>query len=167
MKTEPRITKLSAYLAGAIEHAPDGGKAWRQELGAFILNDLHHNVFDPTVNEYELLTPEERASIRAWKQTNFPRYVATVRKIITNDLNMLEFQTDYIVCLWDEYAARGGGTHGELTYAFRLGIPVYLFTPLPLDHISGWVLSCAEVIVPSLTAMKAFLKTRYQPTTTP
>ena len=48
--------------------------------------------------------------------------------------------------LHDEAAARGAGTQGEITYAHRAGIPVYLVLGMPQEKISGWVLGCASEV---------------------
>ena len=54
------------------------------------------------------------------------RFRQTVKKIIAYDLDLIEHRCDAIVCYWDQYAGRGAGTQGELTFAHRKGIPVYL-----------------------------------------
>ncbi|MBN2057058.1 hypothetical protein JW905_19175 [bacterium] len=151
-----------AYLAGAIEHAPDKGIPWRRELTSFLEDELAHRVFDPTINEMALLDERERIGFRSWKKADLPRFRKTVRKIIDNDLNMLHSSTDYVICYWDQFTSMGGGTHGELTCAYRLGIPVFMVTPLTIDEISGWIVACTDEIFPDFGALKEYLKIRYR-----
>ncbi|HZE25358.1 MAG TPA: hypothetical protein VE054_15285, partial [Blattabacteriaceae bacterium] len=73
----------------------------------------------------------------------------TIQKIIAYDLDLIEHRCDAIVCYWDQYAGRGAGTQGELTFAHRMGIPVYLICGVPVEHISGWLLGCATEIFTS------------------
>ncbi len=146
---------MLAYLAGAIEYAPDLGRGWRQEIKPFLLS-LGHQVYDPAEDERKSLTEEEQRHLRAWKRADFTRFQIAVRKIILFDLEMVT-RADYIICYFDEHGLRGGGTAGELTFAFRRGIPVYMVTPLPLADISGWVLGCCTEIFGRFEDLKVFL----------
>jgi hypothetical protein len=156
-----RSTKPSrAYLSGAMEHAPDGGRAWREGMEAF-LGRLGHTAYNPARDVRKNLTDEEVARYRNWKASDPARFRAVVRKIIHHDLDILERDADYVICLWDEWTQRGGGTHGELTTAFRRGIPVFMVTELPLAEISGWIQGCCTEIFPSLEALQGFLRQQY------
>jgi hypothetical protein len=53
------------------------------------------------------------------------------------------------VAFWDDAAARGGGTAGEITLAYRLGKPVYLVLGMPRREASGWVIACATEVFES------------------
>jgi hypothetical protein len=77
------------------------------------------------------------------------------------DLDVMANQADYVVCLWDEAATRGGGTHAELTAATRKGIPVYMVTEMPATEISGWVLACVDRLFGNFEELKTFLTTTY------
>ncbi len=144
------------YLCGAIEYSPDHGKAWRGEITQF-LRALGHQVYDPALDEKKNLTEEEVAHFRSWKATDLPRFQQTVRKIIQYDLDWVEERCDAIIALWDEYSAKGAGSQGELTVAFRRGIPVYLVTALPVEKVSGWILACAQRVFGSFDELRAFL----------
>jgi nucleoside 2-deoxyribosyltransferase len=143
------------YLAGSIEYSPDKGKGWRLQT-ASALRELGHEVYDPAEDELKNLTEGEAREFRSWKQTDLERFRRTVRKIIEYDLDLIEQRTDAIVCYWDEYAGRGAGTQGELTFAHRLGIPVYLICGVPVDQISGWLLACATKIFNSFSEFQKF-----------
>ena len=147
---------MLAYLAGAIEYAPDLGRGWRRDFAAF-LRGLGHDVYDPAEDERKSLTEEEQRNLRAWKTTDLPRFQAAVRKIIDFDLDVVA-RADCVVCYWDENAARGGGTSAELTWARRRGIPVYMVTPLPLPSISGWVLGCCSGIYATFGELEALFR---------
>jgi hypothetical protein len=98
---------------------------------------------------------------RAWKATDLPRFQATVRKIIAWDLDRIESRADYLICYWDAAAARGGGTQGELTFAHRSGIPVYLVLGMPARVVSGWILGCASRLFDNFDDLQAFLTRTY------
>jgi nucleoside 2-deoxyribosyltransferase len=143
------------YLAGSIEYSPDKGKGWRLEIAAR-LRKLGHEVYDPAEDEMKNLTESEVREFRSWKQTDLERFRRTVQKIIAYDLDLIEQSADAIVCFWDEYAGRGAGTQGELTFAHRLGVPVYLVCGVPVTQISGWLLACATEIFQSFSEFQEF-----------
>ena len=151
---------MRAYLSGAIEYAPDHGRAWRAQVTPF-LNSLGHSVYDPAVDEKKNLSDEERAHFRHWKNADLPRFQQTIRKIIAWDLDWIENQTDYIICYWDEHVLKGAGTQAELTFAHRLGIPVYLVTEVPAERISGWILGCSTEVFSSFSDLESFFKERH------
>jgi len=147
---------MRVYLSGAIEHAPDHGKLWRSQLTPF-LQELGHEVYDPALDERKNLTEEEVRNFRDWKTTDLARFQQTIRKIIAFDLDKIEQGTDYIICHWDEYAQRGAGTQAELTFAHRLGIPVYLVCGVPIVQVSGWILGCSNQVFSSFEHLRSFM----------
>lgn len=153
---------MLAYLAGAIEFAPDDGRIWREEISRFLTEELRHNVFNPCVEENHILTPEEFRHFRGWKQSNLSRFRQTVRKLIATDLDMLLNRVDYVICFWDEHVLRGAGTHGELTMAFHHKIPVYLVHQMAVTEMSSWILGCSTEIFPDFDSLKTFLRRRYR-----
>lgn len=152
---------MLAFLCGAMEHSPDGGQQWRERMRLWLQETLNHRVYDPTQEARRLLNEEESRNLPRWKTSDFERYRRILRLVIDRDLDIVTDQADYVVCLWDEAAARGGGTQAELTAAYRKGIPVYLVTEMPLGEISGWVLSCTDKIFASLDGLKSFLAVAY------
>jgi hypothetical protein len=151
---------MRAYLSGSIEYAVDLGKGWRAQLTPY-LRALGHDVYDPAADEKKNLSDEEVRSFRSWKTADLARFQATVRKIIAWDLDWIERRSDYIVCYWDDAAARGAGTQGELTVAHRAGIPVYLVLAMPRAHVSGWILGCSTQVFESFAELQSFLTRTY------
>jgi nucleoside 2-deoxyribosyltransferase len=147
------------YLAGSIEYSPDFGKSWRAEITP-ALQALGHEVYDPAEDERKNLTETEAREFRLWKKNDLGRFQQTVRKIIAYDLDLIEQRCDAIVCYWDQHAGRGAGTQGELTFAHRLGIPVYLICGIPVEHVSGWLLGCATEVFPSFEHFHEFARSR-------
>ena len=76
-----------------------------------------------------------------------------------NQTNLDEI--DYVICYWDETVLKGGGTHGEVTLAHRMGIPVYLVMNMPFDDVSSWILGCCEGEFDSFVDLKQFLVEEY------
>ena len=150
------------YLAGSIEYSPDLGKAWRAQITP-LLKSLGHSVYDPAEDEKKNLTETEMREFRLWKTSDLPRFQQTVRKIIAYDLDLIEKKCDAIVCYWDRHAGRGAGTQGELTFAYRLGIPVYLICGMPVGEISGWLLGCATEVFGDFDGFREFVSSRAMP----
>ncbi|MFN2383847.1 MAG: hypothetical protein ABR559_06230 [Gemmatimonadota bacterium] len=148
-----------AYLAGAMERAPDRGRAWRARLGP-VFETLGHACFNPCVEEATLLSDEERAGFRDWKAAGDARFVPLMRRIIGFDLAALA-RADYVVCLWDEYAQWSGGTPAEVSFAYQWGLPVYLVLAMPRVEVSSWVQGCASRTFDDLGELERFLLAEY------
>jgi hypothetical protein len=152
---------MLAFLCGAMEYASDGGAAWRERIRLWIQENMNHRVYDPVVEAQRLFSAEELANLPAWKTSDIERYRRTIRNAINHDLDVMTRQADYVICLWDEAAARGGGTQAELTAAYRKGIPVYMVTEMPASEISGWILACTDRIFTKFDELKPFLAATY------
>ena len=155
------LIEKHVYLAGAIEYAPDSGRGWRREIGAFLREELGLPVFDPCVNEVSLLSEEENASFRHWKRNDRERFLPVIRRIIDYDIGQLLEHTRFIVCLWDEHVSRGAGTAGELTLAYLHRIPVYLVCAVPPENLSSWAAGCATEVVSNFEELKTILRAHY------
>ena len=147
---------MLAYLAGAIEHAPDGGEVWRRTLIPFLRDELGWEVYDPTAEEADWLTEEEKRNFRKWKASDLPRFQQVVRKIIRKDLDTLR-RSDVVICLWDDHVKEGGGTHGEMTMAHELGVPAHLVLGMPQESVSSWILGCATQVHADFRALRGAL----------
>lgn len=143
---------MLVYLSGSIEYAADFGKSWRAELTPF-LRARGYDVYDPAADEKKNLVDDEVREFRQWKTTDLPRFQATLRKIIAWDLDWID-RSACVVCYFDEAAARGAGTQGEITYAHRAAIPVYLVLGMPVEKVSGWVLGCASEVFADFERLK-------------
>lgn len=148
-----------AYLAGAMERAPDRGRAWREALLP-VLEELDHGWFNPCEEELVVVSEEERARFREWKSEGHERFVPMMRRIIEHDLDALE-SSDYVICYWDEHAQSSGGTPSEVTVARVWDKPVYLVMAMDRIEVSSWVLGCATRIFESMEALSAFLREEY------
>lgn len=154
---------MKVYLSGAIEHAEDGGRGWREAITELLREELHHEVYDPAADQKKDLTDEELANFRRWKLQDPARFREVVRKIIAWDLDLVEEEADYLVALWDRAAAQGGGTAAEITLAHRLGKPVYLLLAMPPAEASGWVLSASTEVFDDLAALEDRLRETFGP----
>jgi hypothetical protein len=152
---------MLAFLCGGMEFSPDGGREWRERARLWIEENLHHRVFDPTVEARRIMSAEEFENFQGWKNNDIDRYRRLMRFIIRHDLEVIATQADYVVCYWDDAAARGGGSHSELTMAHHKGLPVYLVTEMPVEDISGWVLGCADRIFPNFEQLESLLASTY------
>jgi hypothetical protein len=153
---------MLVYLAGAIEHAPDDGRAWREEISGFLSETLGHRFFNPCIEENHILEEEESQQFRNWKEADPVRFRQTMRKLIDTDLDILINKVDYVVCLWDEHVLNGGGTHGELTMAYYHDIPVYMVNKIPRMKMSSWILGCTTEVFKDFEDLKIFLESKYK-----
>lgn len=147
----------SVYLAGAIERAPDGGATWRSRVQAW-LTQLGFSVFNPCVEEFEVLDAEEKKHFRHWKTENSEKFQKAIRKILDRDLHHLMHHTALVVCYYDRYAIEGAGTAGELTLAYWAGIPVYLVLGIPRADVPSWILGCATRVFEDFTSLEVALR---------
>ncbi len=152
---------MMAFLCGGMEYAADGGREWRERIRSWLQEKLNHRVYDPCVESRRIFTREEQECLPTWKLTDLDRYHKAMHIIINHDLNVMASQADYVICFWDEDAARGGGTQAELTAAYRKGIPVYFVTALPVEKVSGWVVGCTSRIFSTFDELKSFLTATY------
>jgi hypothetical protein len=158
---ENREVAMMAFLCGGMEYAPEGGRQWRAGMRRWIEENLNHRVYDPTEEASRILSEEELRGLRGWKTSDRERHRKVMRFIINHDLDVMASQADYVVCHWDGAAVQGGGTHAELTAAYRKGLPVYLVTEMSVEEMSGWVVACTERMFASFDDLKAFLAATY------
>lgn len=153
-EARPRV-----YLAGAMERAPDRGRAWRERLQP-VLEELGHACFNPCEEELLVASEEERESFHEWKSSGHERFLPLMRRIIDHDLAALE-GSDYVVCYWDEHAQWSAGTPSEVTLARVWGKPIYLVRAMDHADISSWVQGCASRIFDSMEDLFAYLRQEY------
>ena len=112
-------------------------------FGIWVLEELL------AVDAEVLIVDKSEEIVSQYKNQVHAAYVAdaikeeTVRKIIRKDLDTLR-RSDVVICLWDDHVKNGGGTHGEMTMAHELGIPVHLVLGMPQESVSSWILGCAS-----------------------
>lgn len=152
---------MLAFLCGGMEFSPDGGRQWRERIRLWLQENLNHRVYDPTVETRRILSEEEARNYREWKLTDLDRFRRVMRIVINHDVDVMTNQADYVLCLWDDAAKAGGGTHSELTAAYRKGIPVYMVAEMPVEEISGWVVACSTKIFPGFNELKSYLAATY------
>lgn len=152
---------MVVFLCGAMEFAPDGGSQWRQRLTAWLRENLNHRVYNPVEEARRVLSQDEREKLEAWKKYDLERFRRTMQQVMNHDLDVMNNLASYVICLWDEAAARGGGTQAELTAAYRRGLPIYFVSEMAVEEISGWVLSCSDHVFADFGELKDFLAATY------
>jgi hypothetical protein len=150
---------MRVYLSGGMEFANNRGSDWRAEMERRLRTELGWEVFNPVAESRRLL--EERhpgVVMRDLKESDPERFRSIVAEIVRRDSAQVAERTDLVVCLWDEPAARGAGTQGELTLAHHYGRPVYLVTAMPYVAIPGWVIGCTTRIFGSFEELMEGMK---------
>ena len=158
----PRNRIMTAYLSGAMEYSPDQGRGWRQEVSLLLKERLGHEVFNPNEEINQILSDDEELHFREWKENDEEKFKTIMNRIIDRDLRHLTEKSDYVICKWDEYAVKGGGTHGEITVAYYHKIPVFLLSEMPRNRISSWILGCSENIFFDVESLLLELEIRYK-----
>ncbi len=153
----PRQVK-TAYLAGAMEFARDGGAGWRREITEWLAQHLGHRVLDPTHFEHDQLSEEDKGRLPGLKNGNLPELRRLARRIVLYDLEMLLERADYVVCYWTEETQRGCGSAGEITMAAWAGKPVYLLLDYPRERMSTWMAGCTTAIFTDWNELKESLR---------
>jgi hypothetical protein len=154
---------MRVYLSGGMEYANDEGLHWRTQMQKWIESELKHSVFNPNVESDVFFdTHHPGIDFRLLKQTDVEKYQNIVRKLVEIDCHEIATKSDYVICFWDDSAAKGAGTKGELTMAKYFSKPVYLVTSFALYDIPGWVLGCVTKTFTSFDELKAFLIQRSQ-----
>ena len=152
---------MISYLSGAMEYAKNDGADWREEITLWLIENLNHSVIDPVVESKKLIKNYKEVEFRSWKQTDPKKYIDIIRIAIKKDLDAVVNKADYIICLWDENVFKGAGTASEVTFAYYHKKPIYLVNKLPINDLSGWVMSCATEIVNDFESLKVLLKNKY------
>jgi hypothetical protein len=152
---------MRAYLSGGMEYADGEGANWRKEMQDWLQTKVKHSVFNPNV-ESDIFFADRYPNIdfREIKKTNTELYQEIVRHLVDIDCKEIADHSDYVICYWDEGAAKGAGTKGELTMARYFNKPVYLVTSFQLYDIPGWVLGCTSNIFKTFEELKQFLSNR-------
>jgi hypothetical protein len=152
---------MRAYLSGGMEYADGEGVNWRKEMQDWLQTKVKHSVFNPNV-ESDIFFADRYPNIdfREIKKTNTELYQEIVRHLVDIDCKEIADHSDYVICYWDEGAAKGAGTKGELTMARYFNKPVYLVTSFQLYDIPGWVLGCTSNIFKTFEELKQFLSNR-------
>ncbi len=127
----PRNRIMTAYLSGAMEYSPDQGRGWRQEVSLLLKERLGHEVFNPNEEINQILSEEEELHFREWKENDEEKFKTLMNRIIDRDLSHLTENSDYVICKWDEYAAKGGGTPGEIMVAYHNKIQCFYSVKCP------------------------------------
>ncbi len=149
------------YLSGGMEYADGEGASWRQTMQHWFETELGHSVFNPNVESDKFFAEKyPDVNFRKAKVENIPLYQEIVRHLVEIDCKEIAEHSDYVVCYWDEGAAKGAGTKGELTIAKYFGKPVYLVTTFTLHDIPGWVLGCTTQFFSGFLELKEFLLTQ-------
>lgn len=148
------------YLSGGMEYADGEGAGWRNEMQTWLENSLGHSVFNPNVESDRFFaTHHPSVNFRTLKTENVENYRRIIEKLVEIDCREIAEHSDYVVCFWDEGAAKGAGTKGELTIAKYFRKPVYLVTSFQLHELPGWVLGCVTRSFTSFDELRAFLST--------
>jgi hypothetical protein len=170
-------SKLSVYLAGAMENANKLGAGWRKDLTPFLesldLTVLNPCEFEPhqlkglqpnRLPEYYTDFEGNQVKPKYWHELKnakerhlYNRFLKYMRRIIHYDMRLVA-KVDYVVVLWDEATSKGAGTHAELTEAFLNNIPVYC---VALTDIPAWCKACCTEIFLDFESLKEFLKEEF------
>ncbi len=135
--------KKSVYLIGAIEHMPDYGQTWRQDITP-ALKTLGYTVFDPTAKDpiYGRNEGEElHTYLKALKSSGeYTQIHKVMKEIVERDSLMLN-AAEIMLCFWPKDVV-SHGTSGEVTFAYESGKHIITVAPDGLHELPLWVQGC-------------------------
>lgn len=148
------------YLSGGMEYAADEGRNWRDQLESWLMESFECEIFNPnTESDRFFQSRHPGVDFRTLKEQDSDAYREIAASLVDIDCAEIALRTDLVICYWDESAARGAGTKGELTIARYFKKPVFMVTTIPKSEIPGWVLGCVSRCFSSFEELKAFLPT--------
>jgi hypothetical protein len=154
---------MRVYLSGGMEYADGEGAQWRTELQEWLEKELGHDVFNPNIESIRFFSSYyPSVDFRKLKFENIQLYQEIARSLVEIDCKEIAQRSDYIICYWDEGAAKGAGTKGELTMAKFFNKPIYLVTSIKLHDIPGWVLGCVTTILPDFKSLRQALSEQFR-----
>ena len=171
------MKRKTVYLAGGMEAASELGSGWRSELTPF-LEGLNLEVLNPCLFEAEQLRgfrPNRlptthvvngvETPLNYWHELKnsdnkhlYKRFLNYMQRIIAFDINVVQHNTDIVICYWDESTGKGAGTHSELTTAFLSGVPVYCVAACDMP---AWSKGCCDKIFLNFEDLKKYLTKEY------
>ncbi len=121
----PNYPNGNLYLSGGMQFAAAKGEGWRIE-SAPTFKSLGYYPIDIVAldrayakDHGELYGMDNHDSHAQMKSNIREHFVRT-------DLDLIEYQTDAVVVLYDESARRGCGTQAECQHAYNFNIPLFL-----------------------------------------
>ena len=102
---------MNVYLSGGMEYSAGEGAQWRQEMQAWLEHRLHHTVFNPnSESDRYFASHHPGIDFRKLKFDDTPRYTEIIRHLVEIDCREIAERSDYVICFWDEGAARGAAS---------------------------------------------------------
>jgi len=170
--------KLTAYLASGMENSKNLGAGWRAQITPFLeglgLEVLNPCEFEPfqlkglkpnrlpdvyTSLNGEKIKPKHWHELKNASENHlYDRFLKYMRRIIKYDIGIVERETDYVICFWDETTGKGAGTHSELTAAFMHNVPVYCVATCSMP---AWAKACCTEIFLDFEALKTFMRDEF------
>ena len=177
---------LRVYMAGAMEAEKNLGAGWRAKLTPK-LEELSFTVLNPCEFEPQqleglrpsrlpdkfkardgsIVKPSHWHELKLSERNSdmYRRFKRYMQKIVNYDIDLVTDGVDIVVCYWCQNAARGAGTHSELTTAFKFandgnGIPIYVVEEKD-SILPGWLEGIVTEVFPNFEELLNFLTEEY------
>lgn len=155
-----KFTKLT-YLVGPMDDVSIGeSRDWREML-TVKLPKYGVGVFNP-ISKYGVEYGNVRKRFANWQKSG---NINAIRKVVASqiippDLEMVE-RCDFVTFWLPPKGIEICGSYGEITHAFKLGIPVFIVTARRLKpvNIPKWAIGCSTRIFKSWEDYLEFIKT--------
>jgi len=155
-------TFRTVYLVGGMENEKGLGAKWREDITPRLV-EMGFKVLNPCQFEPEQLKGRQTTRLpkkiktydgktikpKHWHELKkapvgssyYKRFKSYMSPIIHFDLDVVSYESDFLICNWTQGAAAGGGTHGEVTLAHKLGKEVYMVVQEGIV-VPGWIQGC-------------------------
>jgi len=154
-----KFTKLT-YLAGPMDDVSIGeSRDWREMLSVK-LPEYGVGVFNP-ISKYGVEYGNVRKRFANWQKSG---NVEAIRKVVASqiippDLELVE-RCDFVTLWIPPEGVEICGSYGEITHAFKLGIPVFIVTARRLKplNVPKWAIGCSTELFKDWDDYLEFIK---------
>lgn len=140
MINHPDYQNGNIYLSGGMQFAPDGlGAGWRK-ICSERLKAMKFLPLD--IAALDLAYIDAHGYIKRWVNDNeLLQRKSNIRKhYIDTDINLIKYDSDAVIILYDETVRRGAGTTSEVHEAFMRDVPVFMMNTYgALSEVPGWM----------------------------
>lgn len=157
MIKHPMYPNGNIYLSGGMQFAEGLGADWRSHIGEK-LKAMGFFPIDIAALDIEY-TKTHGELYRFISDDEILQRKSNIRKhFIETDINLIRFDTDALIVLYDDSVRLGAGTTSEVHEAFMLDIPVFLLNAYGnVSEVPGWMQAETTAIFTDWESMCKYL----------
>lgn len=157
MIKHPVYPNGNIYLSGGMQFAEGLGAGWRSYIGEKL---KEMGFFPIDIAALDIAYTENHGELyRFIGDDEILQRKSNIRKhFIETDINLIRFDTDALIVLYDDSVRLGAGTTSEIHEAFMLDIPVFLLNSYgKVCEVPGWMQAETTVMFTDWKSMCDYL----------